>query len=641
MKKRIAAIYAFLGLVSLSGASMYYHSNKYVFHESVYDPRTMTLNNYLTKVKHQGKDGICWAYSTTAVIESNILKNKLAIDPLNLDLSEKNLAYKTLNRLTNEDVLHNSDFDNYTNNNWLNEGSRTIFAGIASLQWNKLKRESENWQTALDLNDYKVTDYISLNHLKENWKQNVKTSIKAYGAVSISFDISNIYKKLYYNPNELSANVKFPHAATIVGWNDNIEANKFGHKTKTNGAWIVKNSWGDKFGEGGYFYLSYEALIQDLFTLNVVKGDEYTSNYYYDGGYKDMYENQETAHQKAAVSFWAKNSLPTLKEKLKAVNVGIFGDDNEVEIKIYKNNNNVTPNSLELGQLVHTQRQHFIHGGLRTIILDNPIYLEPNENFSIVAQILNPKGYSAIRFSKESNSQSDFSYIEENGKWVSSQKHLDGAVARIKAFVVTEKVQNQEESNNLKYAKVILKDKYYHQYNEKVDEELITVMYKDKKLELNKDYTLQYITEIDENIFKHSKASVGYTKVKINGTGTYTGNNFIFLDVKKANKNSYKEKNITVAEDIKHTNDIKLEENWKMLSNKSIYYGLNRIEIEYIGPNKHLFNNNKVTLNIHKIDPNKPKEEPIIIKNEDKTWNSLFSALSKFGQIIVSFFSFW
>lgn len=48
------------------------------------------------------------------------------------------------------------------------------------------------------------------------------------------------------------------HDVVIVGWDDGYSRENFFGKPKKDGAFLCMNSWGENFGDGGFFYVSYE-----------------------------------------------------------------------------------------------------------------------------------------------------------------------------------------------------------------------------------------------------------------------------------------------------------------------------------------------------------------------------------------------
>lgn len=85
----------------------------------------------------------------------------------------------------------------------------------------------------------------------------LKQAIVTHGAVATSMrwealSYSSDHFAYYYGQAKPSN-----HAVALVGWNDAFDRNLFPTVPAGDGAWIVRNSWGSDFGDGGYFYISY------------------------------------------------------------------------------------------------------------------------------------------------------------------------------------------------------------------------------------------------------------------------------------------------------------------------------------------------------------------------------------------------
>lgn len=85
----------------------------------------------------------------------------------------------------------------------------------------------------------------------------------------------------YYDTNRAGSG----HAIMIVGWDDNFSKDnfKYGNKPAHDGAWLVRNSWGDY---KDYFWMSYDtvSLLDTAWAFDVTGADNYDNNYQLDGG---------------------------------------------------------------------------------------------------------------------------------------------------------------------------------------------------------------------------------------------------------------------------------------------------------------------------------------------------------------------
>lgn len=89
----------------------------------------------------------------------------------------------------------------------------------------------------------------------------IKKHIMQYGSIYASVAGSGTIKKNnnFYVLNAKSSDTR-NHAISIIGWDDNFSKENFpvGHKPEKDGAYLALNSWGDNWGDNGYFWISYE-----------------------------------------------------------------------------------------------------------------------------------------------------------------------------------------------------------------------------------------------------------------------------------------------------------------------------------------------------------------------------------------------
>ena len=110
---------------------------------------------------------------------------------------------------------------------------------------------------------------------------NIKNALMTYGAVrtGVNWAASSYLQaqNSFYDPGRTGTN----HAVAIVGWDDAFAASRFATRPAGDGAWLVRNSWGPAWGDGGYFWVSYyDAHVGRNTTYNAVFANtKPTTNY--------------------------------------------------------------------------------------------------------------------------------------------------------------------------------------------------------------------------------------------------------------------------------------------------------------------------------------------------------------------------
>jgi hypothetical protein len=191
--------------------------------------------NFVTPVRNQGGCGSCWAFATTAGLESYTL---IANDTPDVDL---NLS---------EQVLVSCGNAGSCSGGYPTTASRFIMdVGLpveSCYPYNATDGSCSNACPSWQSSAYKIKTYSYL------WTPSVdviKSALYDHGPVpatmAVYTDFFSYVSGIY---SYSSGNLAGYHAVLIVGYNDSDQY------------FIVKNSWGTGWGEGGFFRIAYSEL---------------------------------------------------------------------------------------------------------------------------------------------------------------------------------------------------------------------------------------------------------------------------------------------------------------------------------------------------------------------------------------------
>ncbi|MCF4113180.1 MULTISPECIES: lectin like domain-containing protein [Dethiosulfovibrio] len=405
-----------------------------------YDLRPLGL---VSPVRDQSPYGACWTFSAMASMESTALKAGVA----NPDYAEQFLAYYGYVDQTSELV----GFGNYDASDFpdLMDKGGDDFKAIALLARgtgavNEVNAPygstapSATAPISRALRDVYYFYYDNDTRYQKASVENIKTALMNYGAVSIgmfannpqggSWDSSPYYNPSTYasytpsgNPDGLSIG-SANHAVTVVGWDDSYSKSNFNssNQPSSDGAWIVKNSWGSGWGDGGYFYLSYEDAVMDTGAA-YVGGDpaSYDRVYQYDPfGWCGSYAPSGMVDNTA----WMANVFTaTVDTDIKAVSFYVGGVGNTYEISVYTG---VTGGPTTGTADISSQTGTLQEPGYHTVHLSSVVSVKAGTKFSVVVKVKTP-GYDypiaseglAEGYSDKASTRAGQSYFSSNGTY--------------------------------------------------------------------------------------------------------------------------------------------------------------------------------------------------------------------------------
>ena len=381
---------------------------------------------YITPVKNQGQWGICWAFTSTAISEASLIKefpDKFKADTL--DLSENLLSYMISHPSLYGKLNSSGDYATYTASSatdYLDLGGNVWNAGLAVMNGigpyyensqypyssygtpgivNKSFTESEYYELR-NSGAAKLTGMYVADINQNNSNDQLKELILTYGAASLSYCDTTNYGRTdgkfgddgssyyYYCPEEYTSN----HAVTVVGWDDSIPASAFKTAPAGNGAWLIKNSWGDDSRDDGYFWLSYYdksiASSGVAYDYTVDGADDYYDTLYnYDGGNSSSWFGFGLSTMYGANVF-------TAEDASNITGAAVYTSKGmDIELSVYtglKDKTNPTSGT----KAATATKENVGYEGYYSLQFDSSVKVQKGDTFAIVAKITNNSGSARI-----------------------------------------------------------------------------------------------------------------------------------------------------------------------------------------------------------------------------------------------------
>jgi hypothetical protein len=276
--------------------------------------------------------GLCWAFSSLASLESNMLKQGITSDPLSAQANLSpwylgnyigfNRPWYEFNAETIPDLEPSTPFGYYEPGyGWGGGGSfwtaDYLIAGKELPTWNDCPMPTDDQTARRTLNPpstsqtkkYNIArmslifadDFPGLTH----YRNRIKRYILENGAIQSFIHLEAIdnegmtrqivngveyvgfrfmdkanFNMYTYETDNLGSGF-LTHAIAIVGWDDARVINVGGHATT--GAWLIKDSQSDTSWNNGYFWVAYDDLAINVMASGLVAD---TENYEHQSRYQ-------------------------------------------------------------------------------------------------------------------------------------------------------------------------------------------------------------------------------------------------------------------------------------------------------------------------------------------------------------------
>ncbi len=370
-------------------------------------------------VKSQGSYGTCWALAATSAMESVLLPDNTTV------LSADHMALKN-----DFEVPIDDGGDYYMTMAYLSgwQGPAAEADDPYGDQFSP-----DGLAPVVHVQEMRLLDGASREELKQ--------TILQYGAVqtslymnksTVSPDAETYLEQFsaYYDAEERIQN----HDIIIIGWNDRFSRFMFRETPETDGAWICQNSWGEDFGEGGIFYVSYEDANIARNTIAYTRIED-TDNY-------DVIYQTDTCGWQGTQGYgddicWFANQYRADRDRsLEAAGFYAVGTDTSYEIYLEMTSGQNT------GQRTLLASGELEYAGYYTVDFETPVSLKENETFVLMAKVHTPGSespaaveYAADDYTRNVVTEGKYGYLSHDGEHWTHTEEAYGTNVCLKAYL--------------------------------------------------------------------------------------------------------------------------------------------------------------------------------------------------------------
>ena len=227
-----------------------------------YDLRAIILNN--VAIRNQMQTDSCWAFAGIGMLESNLgMRDYRMGNTGNIyDFSERHMFYSSKRSMFNNNEVNEYGYTTGISGGNFKEVQNYFINGMGAIK--EADMPFENNENLINLSDiqnkdvvttlYDTIEFESIADVgKAELMAKMKETITNYGGIFAGVHGAQLISDAYNNATgaiycDSATEYKMDHAVVIIGWDDNYSVENFNETSRpsSNGAWIVKNSWGDK-----------------------------------------------------------------------------------------------------------------------------------------------------------------------------------------------------------------------------------------------------------------------------------------------------------------------------------------------------------------------------------------------------------